>query len=68
MAASNALARIATAQPELRPTTWRALLVHTARWPQAAKQQLTDKRDFLRSFGYGVPGPDLATSSSSNAQ
>ncbi|MGZ0148984.1 S8 family serine peptidase [Kribbella sp. WER1] len=65
-AASNALARIAAAQPTLRPATWRALLAHTARWPAAAVQQLTDRRDLLRSFGYGVPAPELATSSSSN--
>jgi hypothetical protein len=65
-AASNALARIAAAQPGLRPATWRALLVHTARWPSAAMAQMPDRRDLLRTFGYGVPVPDAATASRSN--
>lgn len=65
-AASNALAQIAAAHPALTPSTWRALLVHTARWPDAAVAQFPDKRDLLRSFGYGVPRPDLATASDSN--
>lgn len=65
-AASNALAQIASAQPGLRPASWRALLVHTARWPIAALEQLPDRRDLLRSFGYGVPSPERATSSDSN--
>lgn len=57
-AASNALAQIAAAHPALAPSTWRALLVHTARWPEAAVAQFPDQRDLLRSFGYGVPRPD----------
>jgi hypothetical protein len=65
-AASNALARIASKHPDLTPATWRALLVHTARWPQAAVVQLTDRRDLLRAFGYGVPHPERAMSSDSN--
>ncbi|GBG39357.1 S8 family peptidase [Mycobacterium montefiorense] len=65
-AASNALARIAAAHPDLTPATWRALLVHTCRWPQPALVQLPDKRDLLRSFGYGVPRPERAMSSDSN--
>jgi hypothetical protein len=65
-AASNALARTAAAQPSLRPATWRALLVHTARWPEAAIQQMTDRRNLLRAFGYGVPDPSRAASSASN--
>ncbi len=65
-AASNALARVAAAQPSLRPATWRGLLVHTAQWPQAAIQQMTDRRDLLRAFGYGVPDPYRAPCSASN--
>ncbi|GAA1548749.1 S8 family peptidase [Nocardioides humi] len=65
-AASNALAQIAAAHPVLLPSTWRALLVHTARWPDAAVAQFPDQRDLLRSFGYGVPRPDLALASDSN--
>jgi hypothetical protein len=65
-AASNALAQIAANQPGLRPATWRALLTHTAHWPDAAIAQMTDRRDLLRSFGYGVPDPTRAATSDSN--
>ena len=65
-AASNALAQVAEAHPDLRPATWRALLVHTARWPAAAQTQFPDRRDLLRSFGYGVPRTALAMASDSN--
>jgi hypothetical protein len=65
-AASNALARIATAHPGLRPATWRGLLVHTTQWPHAAREQLCDRRDLLRSFGYGVPVTERAFASDSN--
>jgi hypothetical protein len=64
-AASNALARIASAHPTLRPATWRGLLTNTASWPQSAQQQL-DKRDLPRALGYGVPVPARAMSSDSN--
>ena len=62
--ASNALARVVAAHPALRPATARGLLVHTARWPAAARAQLTDPRDLLRSFGYGVPDPARASAAS----
>ncbi len=65
-AAANALARIASTHPDLTPATWRALLVHTARWPEPAVVQLPDRRDLLRAFGYGVPRPERAMSSDSN--
>lgn len=65
-AASNALAQIAAVHPALAPSTLRALLVHTARWPEAALTQFPDQRDLLRSFGYGVPRPELAMASDSN--
>jgi hypothetical protein len=65
-AASNALAQIAAALPDLTPATWRALLVSTARWPDAAIKQFPDRRDLLRSFGYGAPALERATSSDSN--
>lgn len=65
-AASNALARIAAAHPNLTPATWRALLVHTARWPEAALTQFPDRRELIRSFGFGVPRTELAMASDSN--
>lgn len=63
-AASNALARVTAAHPALRPATARGLLVHTARFPAAARAQLSDQRDLLRAFGYGVPDPTRASSAS----
>jgi hypothetical protein len=65
-AASNALARIANAHPLLRPASWRGLLAHTTSWPARAREQLPDRRDLLRSFGYGVPNPARALGSDSN--
>lgn len=65
-AASNAIARLATAHPTLRPATWRGLLAHTTYWPEAAQQQLRDRRDLLRAFGYGVPVPQRSMGSDSN--
>ena len=65
-AASNALAQIADSHPNFKPATWRALFVHTARWPAEALAQFTDRRDLMRSFGYGVPRPELAMASASN--
>jgi len=64
--ASNALARLANAHPALRPATWRGLLAHTTGWPQAARQQLPDRRDLLRALGYGVPVPQRGMASDSN--
>ncbi|MEU8006348.1 S8 family peptidase [Catellatospora sp. NPDC049111] len=64
-AASNALARIARAQPALAPATWRALLAHHTVWPEAARQQF-QTRDLLRAFGYGVPDMTRSTHSASN--
>ena len=65
-AVSNVLARLANAHPSLRPATWRGLLAHTTSWPDAAQQQLTDRRDLLRAFGYGVPAPERGMASASN--
>jgi subtilase family protein len=65
-AASNALARIANAHRGLRPATWRGLLAHTTQWPQAARDQMPDRRDRLRAFGYGVPALRQAMGSDSN--
>jgi hypothetical protein len=65
-AASNALARIASAHGTLRPATWRGMLAHTTEWPQAARDQFPNKLDLLRSFGYGVPILERAVASASN--
>lgn len=65
-ACSNALARIAAAQPALSGSSWQALLLNTARWPATAIAQMSDQRDLRRAFGYGVPDVARATASASN--
>jgi Subtilase family len=64
--ASNALARLAGVHPSLRAATHRALLTHTAHWPDAARAQFQAKRDLIRAFGYGVAEPVRAFGSDSN--
>jgi hypothetical protein len=58
-------ARIQAEYPDAWPETVRALMVHSARWTDAMRQQCTndgtlDKRLLLRSCGYGVPDLDHA--------
>jgi hypothetical protein len=58
-------ARIQAEYPDSWPETIRALIVHSARWTDAMRQQCTndgtlDKRLLLRSCGYGVPDLDHA--------
>lgn len=58
-------ARIQAEYPDAWPETIRALMVHSARWTDAMRQQCTtngllDKRTLLRSCGYGVPQLDHA--------
>lgn len=65
-AASNALARLARAHPDLRPATLRGLLVHSARWPSSALSQMRTKHDLLRSFGYGSADAERVMSSRTN--
>jgi len=64
-AASNLLAQLANAHPNLSVATLRGLLIHSSRWPTAAVKQLV-KQDLLRSFGYGVPDLTKVMSSASN--
>ena len=57
---SGSLATIWSANPGLNLRTIRGLLVHSARWSGAMRAQFQDKRDLLRSFGYGEPDPHAA--------
>lgn len=70
--ASRLAARIMAKYPSLRPETVRALLVHSAEWTDAMREQIpgTSKESAVRrvrTFGYGVPNEQRAMSSLSNA-
>lgn len=66
--AARMAARIQHAYPNAWPETVRALMVHSATWPEAMKTQFkwsddSSKRDtlgMLRLCGYGVPNLDTA--------
>jgi hypothetical protein len=59
--AGNLAARIIAAAPDRWPETVRALIVHSAEWSSAMRQQFDaavseqQKRVVLRKYGYGVP-------------
>jgi hypothetical protein len=67
-------ARIQSTYPEIWPETVRALMVHSAEWTDALKEQFlplqptkADKERLLRICGYGVPDLDRALYSASNS-
>ena len=70
--AGNLAGRILAAVPERWPETIRALIVHSAEWTPAMRQQFeaaTSERrklDVLRQYGYGVPSYDRAIFSALN--
>jgi len=59
--AGHLAARIWATDATLRPATVRALIVHSASWTPAMKEQFS-LNDRLRICGYGVPDEDFATS------
>ena len=70
--ASRLAARIMAKYPSLRPETVRAILVHSAEWTDAMREQIPgSSKDVairrVRTFGYGVPNEIRAMSSLSNA-
>lgn len=71
-AAGNLAGRILAAMPERWPETVRALMVHSAEWTPAMKQQFdaahaeNQKRALLRKYGYGVANYDRAVLSANN--
>jgi len=70
--ASRLAARIMAKYPSLRAETIRALLVHSAEWTDAMREQVPGStkevvRRRVRTFGYGVPSELRAMSSLSNA-
>ena len=70
--AGNLAGKILAAVPERWPETIRALIVHSAEWTPAMKQQLgatpteQQKRVVLRKYGYGVPSYERAIFSALN--
>jgi len=64
--AGHLAGKILSAMPERWPETIRALMVHSAEWTPAMKQQFdaataeTQKRALLRKYGYGVANYDRA--------
>lgn len=76
--AARMAAQIQAQYPDAWPETIRGLLIHSASWPDALKQQLlpaavpgqytkTDYRTLLRTCGYGVPSLNRALASASNS-
>lgn len=70
--AGNFAARLYSKYPDLRPETIRGLIVHSAQWNTALKQQISgassDKQlaaKLLRRVGFGVPNLDVALDSAS---
>ena len=70
--ASYMAARIMSEQPNYRPETVRALIVHSAEWTPAMQNQFqgasskSDRGMLLRRYGYGVPDLGRALQSTRN--
>jgi Subtilase family len=60
---SGLAADVWNANPDLRPETVRALIVHSARWNEALMRQFPDRSDLLRAAGYGEPDVQRAAHS-----
>jgi len=75
--ASHFAAQIITEYPELRPETIRGLIIHSSEWTdtmtsgkslnEVRKLKVKEKKNILRSFGYGVPNLQKALYSAENS-
>lgn len=71
--AANFAAKLQTIYPDYWPETIRALMVHSAEWPEPLKKQFTrndtktEIKKLLRVCGYGVPNLERALYSASNS-
>lgn len=71
--AANFAAKVQASYPDFWPETIRALMVHSAEWPDPLKQQFslnnskTEIKKVLRACGYGVPRLQQALYSASNS-
>jgi hypothetical protein len=70
--AANLAGQLVAARPALWPETVRALIVHSAEWTPAMRQQFdevprkSDRLPLLRRYGYGVPSLERALFSALN--
>lgn len=73
--AANFAARLMVEYPQMWPETIRALMVHSAEWtdemikqfcPQGENAKKTEKRNLLRTCGYGIPNLETAIQCSNN--
>lgn len=70
--AGHLAGRILVAMPQRWPETIRALMIHSAEWTSAMRQQFDaaiseqQRRLLLRKYGYGVPSYERAVLSSAN--
>jgi len=71
--AAHFAAQVQILYPDYWPETIRALMVHSAEWPEALKRQFTrddsksELKKLLRICGYGVPNIERALYSASNS-
>lgn len=71
--AAHFAAQIQAQYPDYWPETIRALMVHSAEWPEALKNQFADNNNknelkkVLRACGYGVPNLERALFCASNS-
>ena len=70
--ASHLATKFTASYPDYWPETARALMVRSARWTEAMLTRARDQHDrldtnrLLRTFGYGVPNPELLFYSAQN--
>jgi subtilase family protein len=70
--AANLATKLVARYPDFSPETVRGFMVHSARWTDAMLARSTDQYDrldtgrLLRTFGYGVPIPELLFYSAQN--
>src|SRR5690606_10174196 len=71
--ATRLLAQVEAAYPHQWPETYRALLVHSARWTESMRKRFlpnenkTSYRELVRRCGYGLPSVDDALWSTRNS-
>ncbi|GAB6137918.1 S8 family serine peptidase [Halanaerobaculum tunisiense] len=64
--ASKMLSRIWAENPEYSAATIRGLLIHSANWTGAMKEQFENRYNLFRTCGYGVPDVQSAIKSANS--
>jgi hypothetical protein len=57
---ANLAARLQLLFPDASPLLWRALIVHSARWPEWFGESGWTADQALQMMGYGIPSPERA--------